>query len=312
VNEQPATHWVAVTESGFAWGMRFMYGLNRFFGRWPFRIVLVPVVVFYVLTHGLARRASLDYLRRLEAFSGAVGHRPGWRDVFRHLNSFAEMLLDKALAVGGRYPWDKVRFEGRELMLESLGQRRGGLLLTTHMGCLEACRLVAERRQGLTLNVLVHTGHAAKYNTVLKELDPNTQIKLLQVAEFDPSVAAMLSEKLGRGEFVVVAADRVPVAPGAKTITVPFLGAPARFPMGPWALAASLKCQVIFFSVVREAEGYRAHFERVADIVELPRGQREASVRPFVERYAQYLEGLCSRSPWDWYNFFPFWSDSGA
>jgi predicted LPLAT superfamily acyltransferase len=304
----PSTHWASVGEAGFIAGMKLLYAINRFLGRWPFRVALVPVVFWYLLTRRLARRSSREYLERLEAHTGALGRPPTWRDVFRHLVTFSESLLDKALAVGGRYPLDRLSFEGREVMLESLASRRGGVLLTCHMGTLEVCRLGAERRENLRLNVLVHTRHAARFNTLLQRLDSGSQIRLLQVTELDPAAAAMLSDRVDRGEFVVIAADRVPVAPGGRTVTVPFLGAPAAFPLGPWALAAALKCQVILFAVIHQGDGYRVSFERLAERIDLPRTGRDAAAKPYIQRYASWLEALCRRSPYDWFNFYPFWS----
>jgi predicted LPLAT superfamily acyltransferase len=159
------------------------------------------------------------------------------------------------------------------------------------------------------LNVLVHTRHAEQFNKMLSRLDPNTHVKLLQVTEFTPATAAMLAAKVEAGEFVVIAADRVPVSENGRTVVVPFLGAPAHFPLGPWVLASALRCQVVFFSVTHDVsgEGYLVEFERFAERVELPRGRRDEAAAAYVSRYAQKLEALCRRSPYDWFNFFPFW-----
>jgi predicted LPLAT superfamily acyltransferase len=67
----------------------------RVFGRLPFRLCLYPVVLYYWLTRGTARRASLDYLRRLHASRGVPARAPGRRASLAHLMFFAETLLDK-------------------------------------------------------------------------------------------------------------------------------------------------------------------------------------------------------------------------
>lgn len=304
VSEAPArtTHWAHVGEASFAFGTWILYAINKYLGRWPFRVVLAPVMLFYILRSGVQRRASREYFHRL-------GYAPSIFRSYKHLFGFAETLLDKVLAVAGQYPFSKIRYTGREVMVESMAQKRGGVLITAHMGCLEVCRLAAENKSGgPRLNVLVHTQNAERFNDVLKRLDPHTQVKLIQVTDVAPATAALLSEKVDAGEFVVIAGDRVPVSDSSgRTVSVPFLGSEAHFPIGPWVLASALKCQVILFSVLREDDTYRARFERLADRVELPRGKREEGAKQYATLFAQKLEGLCRAAPFDWFNFYPFW-----
>ena len=304
--EGRATHWGNISEAGFAFGTWFLYFVDRFLGRWPFRVALAPVLLFYVWRHQLARTSSREYFERL-------GLPASFGTTFRHIGAFAESLVDKAIAVSGRYPFHKLVFTGREVMLESLEAKRGGVLVTAHMGCLEVCRLAAERKNGPKLNVLVHTRHAERFNSVLQKLDPHSQVKLIQVTDVSPATAALLSQKVDAGEFVVITADRVPLSDtSGRTVTAPFLGREAHFPIGPWVLANALKCQVILFSVNREGESYRVRFERLAERVDLPRGRREEAAKEYVTRYAQKLEQLCRESPYDWFNFFPFWEPPRA
>lgn len=301
-----STHWGNIAEAGFAFGTWFLYFVDRFLGRWPFRVVLAPVLLFYVARHKLARTSSREYFERL-------GLPASFGTTYRHIGAFAESLVDKAIAVSGRYPFERLRFTGREVMLASLEEGKGGLLVTAHMGCLEVCRLAAERKHGPKLNVLVHTRNAEQFNSVLQRLSPDSQVKLLQVTDFSPATAAMLSQKVEAGEFVVITADRVPLSDASgRTVPAPFLGGIAHFPIGPWVLASALKCQVILFSVNREDDSYRVRFEKLADRVELPRGKREEAAAQYVERYAQKLEQLCRESPYDWFNFFPFWEPPRA
>jgi predicted LPLAT superfamily acyltransferase len=306
MSEGRRTHWANVSEAGFGLGVWLLYFVDRFLGRWPLRAVLAPVVLYYVLGNRVARQSSREYFARL-------GLEPSFAHTFRHIASFAESLLDKLLAVSGHYPFEKLRFSGREVMLESLAAGRGGVLVTAHLGCLEVCRIVAGRRKGLRLNVLVHTRNAETYNSVLRRLDPQTQLNLVQVSELGPGMAALLAQRVDAGEFVVITADRVPLSDtSGRTVVAPFLGADAHFPIGPWVLAAALKCQVILFSVVHEADTYHARFERLAERVDLPRAHREAAAAGYVRQYAQRLEALCRGAPYDWFNFFPFWEPPRA
>ena len=54
----PPRHWAAINELGGVKGMRLLFWIGRVGGRWPFRLVLYPVLGWYLLTKPAARRAS--------------------------------------------------------------------------------------------------------------------------------------------------------------------------------------------------------------------------------------------------------------
>lgn len=304
--EARPTHWANVGEATFVFGTWVLYFVDRFLGRWPFRVLLAPVLLFYVWRHRLARTSSQDYLRRL-------GLAPSVKNVFLHIGNFAESLMDKLLAVSNRFPFAKLKYSGREVMLESIAAGKGGVLVTAHMGCLEVARLASVHNKTAKLNVLVHTRNAERFNQILHRLNPNSQVRLIQVTDVSPATASMLASRVEAGEFVVLTADRVPPSDASgRTVPATFLGATAHFPIGPWVLAAALKCQVILFSVLREGNGYHARFEKLAEQVDLPRARRQESLERWVGLYAQKLEQLCRQSPFDWFNFFPFWEPPRA
>jgi len=310
VSTTTARHWASIGEATFVAGIRLLWGVHRVFGRTPFRLCVYPVVAWYWATSALARRSSLQYLQRLQAAHGTLGREPGWRDTLRHFLSFAETLLDKLLAISGRYPFDELRVEGREALDELLRGGRGALIVTAHVGCLELCRALADRRSGQALTVLVHTAHAPRFNRLLKRLDPHSAVELLQVTEMDAAGAVLLSERIERGALVAIVGDRVPVRL-SKTVQVPFLGVPAPFPQGAYVLASLLRCPLYFMGCVRVAGGrHLVRFECLAERVELPRGRREQAVAALAGRYVERLEALLQRSPFDWFNFFPFWDQT--
>ena len=51
-------HWAGFNEVSFVAGMRLLFWICRVFGRWPFRVVLYPVLLWYVLSKPRARRVS--------------------------------------------------------------------------------------------------------------------------------------------------------------------------------------------------------------------------------------------------------------
>ncbi|MGH6647954.1 acyltransferase [Aquabacterium sp.] len=302
-----APHWANLGENTFVAGIQVMFWVHRVLGRLPFLVCLYPIVFFYWATQSLARRSSLEYLQRLEAASGALGHAPGWRDTLAHFLAFADTILDKLLAVSGALDGRALRIEG-EAGLQALAKEgRGAIIVMGHVGCMELCRVNAERQRGLRLNVLVHTIHAERFNRLLQRLNPDSQVHLIQVSEVNPATAMLLADKVAQGEFVAIAGDRVPVR---QSMTVPadFLGESAPWPVGPYVLAALLKCPLYAMACVRNAGGeYVLQASCLAEQVTLPRRERQEAMAAYAQQFSHWLEALLAQAPLAWFNFFPFW-----
>ena len=304
---QPAgtRHWAAINEASFVGGMRLLFWVCRVFGRWPFRAVLYPVLLWYVATQPRARRVSSDYLRRAGSPSGLAG-------VLRHFGAFAEAILDKMLIWGGLFDYERVSLHGAEPLLEMIRQRRGALLVCSHLGNLDLCRAMSMQTPGLRITVLVHTRHAQAFNDMLARLDPRSQLNLMQVTEMTPATAMQLSERIGQGEFVVIAGDRVPVSSKPRVALAPFFGQQAAFPVGPYVMASALGCPLYALFAARQGERrgagrYELHFERLREQVSLPRRGREEALAALAADYASRLEHHARRAPLEWFNFYDFW-----
>lgn len=304
-----AVHWSRVGESTFVGGVWILFGVYRLFGRWPFRALLLPVVAWYWATRGLARRASREYLDQLAMQAGDAASR---RSSFLHLFRFADTLLDKLVATSGKLPRGAVRFEGVGAIEACIEAAQGGLFLTAHMGCLEALQAAAGWRKGLRISILVHTAHAERFNRVLARLNPGGHVRLLQVTALGPELALDLAKRVAAGEFLAIAADRIPLQ-GDRLVRAPFLGREAPFPAGPYLVASLLQCPVFVLTCTRavDGRGYDARVLRFAERVLLPRARREAALAEYAVRFAAALDAECRRSPYDWFNFYPFW-DQGT
>lgn len=301
-------HWSRIGEAGFVGGMKFMFALYRLCGRWPFRVALYPVLTWYVLTRAVARRASRDYLKRLYLHSHGTTPTPSLLNVLRHFAAFAEALVDKVLAWSDPDRLGDVTVTGREAVLQLLDAGRGGVFVVSHIGNFELCRAIARhRRRGIKLNIFVHTRHAARFNRVLRDLAPDSQLDLIQVTDFSPATAVMLSEKVERGEFIVIAGDRVPVSERGPVLQVDFLGASAPLPFGPYLLANMLRCPLISLIARREGEQSHINIRVLSDGVRLPRADRMGAATVLAQTYAEQMTHACLAAPFQWFNFFDFW-----
>ncbi|MFL9923326.1 acyltransferase [Herbaspirillum lusitanum] len=304
----PPRHWAQINEVSFVAGMRLLFFVYRLFGRLPFRLMLYPVLCWYMAGNRRAREASRSYLQQLTAYRPRPGLKADLRGVFRHFAAFGESLLDKMLLWGGLFKLDSVELKGLQTVSEAIASGRGGLMICTHLGNLELCRVMARQHPDLKLTVLVHTKHAQAFNRMLAQLDPRSQLNLMQVTEMNAATAVLLAEKVAQGEFVVIAGDRIPVSPNPRVALAPFLGRPAPFPIGPYVLASLMQCPVYLMFSRRTAGGAELSFEAFRERISLPRKQRQHILDELAADYAARLEAHCLQAPLQWFNFYDFWA----
>lgn len=315
-----ATHWSQIEERGIYYGLHTMLLTYKVFGRKTFLALLCPVIAYFFVFGGDARRASLQFLTRVyKSERGAVvfKHPPGWRESYAHMWSFGEAILDKLAAWVGEIDPSSVDFENVDIIEKLADSNRGGLLLVSHLGNSEVSRALGRLSLGRKMNVLVHTKHSANFNRVMQQVNPESTMSLIQVTDVNPAIAMMLSEKIAGGEFVVIVGDRTPVVRGSnggpqRVSWVPFLGHIAPFPQGPFILASLLKCPVQTMFCLKKNGRYRVVFEEFADVIEIPRKCREEILQKCVEKYAKRLENHCITNPYQWFNFFDFWLQAGT
>lgn len=303
------THWSRTPERGSLLGMQIMLASYRLLGRRGFSLLLYPVIGYFWLTGRAQREASRAYLARLETFAGAQGvvlpAEP--RSSFRHFLRFGEAALDKLAGWRGDITEQEVELVGAEHYQAAINSGKGVLLLGSHLGDLELCRALGSRKQGLRINALVFTRHAARFNALLKQINPDSHLNLIQVQELGADTAILLKEKLEQGEWVVIVGDRTSVTREKRVIWADFLGAPAPFPLGPFVLSSVLGCPVYLMFGLKEQGRFRVHFEPFADGQPLPRQGRQQILASRVQAYADRLQHHCLRAPLDWFNFFDFW-----
>jgi len=90
-----------------------------------------------------------------------------------------------------------------------------------------------------------------------------------------------------------------------------FFGREAAFPQGPLLLAHSLRVPVMLLAGLYE--GGRRYVIHVEPFCDEPRGDRAARaawIGEWAQRYAERLEHFCRTAPYNWFNFYDFWSRS--
>lgn len=294
--------WARTPERGSPFVLRLMVRIALGLGWRAGHALLHPITLFYLTTAPAAqKRAARRYLTR------ALGHDATWRDLWRLYFCFASTMLDRVFLLTGRIGGYEVQVTGLGTLRDAAARGQGLVLLGAHMGSFEALRAVGGAGAPVEVRMLMHTDRGSASDALFDSLDPTRASSVIPLGRPDSMLAA--SEVLDRGGVVGLLADRA--ARGERMLRVPFLGAEASFPGGPMALAAVLKAPVVLgFGLWLGPRRYVLHFEPFAEVVALPRVDREAALRDWTARYAARLGEVCREHPYNWFNFFDFWEEA--
>lgn len=283
--------WTTTRERGAVPLIRLAAWLAIRLGRPAALLLTLPVCGWFFLVSTRARTASRAYLTR-------VLDRPSTlADQWRHFHAFAICVLDRVLLLNDRLDVFRISVQGGDLVSDVMARGEGCFLFGAHLGSFEVIRAVGRISARAKMTLVMYQDNARKTNAVLNAINPALAIEIIALGR--PGSMLAIRDRLNDGHFVGILADRS--LNGERTERLPFLGAEARFPVGPFRLAALLRRPVILMDGVYHGDGrYEISFETLSD--------GTVSVEDMIRRYVSWLERRCRRAPYNWFNFFDFWA----
>jgi predicted LPLAT superfamily acyltransferase len=292
--------WMQRPERGSSHLLKLMTRLSLWLGR-PFgRLLLHPIVLYFLLFSPAGRASSRSYLTR-------VLNRPArFADLYRHFHCFAAVLLDRIYLLNQRFDLFEFEIEGEELIRKAIAQGNGVFLIGAHIGSFEALRALGQKESGLQVAMAMFEENARKILAVLFAINPALKQDVISLGQIDSML--QINACLDQGTMVGMLADRSLGEDDVKP--VPLLGDIAYLPTGPFRMAAIMRRPVLFMAGLHlGGNRYRLIFRPLADFSEVASGQRKKVLDQALLHYAGLLEECCRIAPYNWFNFFDFWQE---
>ncbi len=301
MNVSAPADWTQREERGSRAALTLMRWLSLGLGRRVSRLALPFIALYFLIAAPAARRASRHYLTR------ALGRPATWFDVLRHFHTFAATVHDRAYLLNDRFDEFAIEIEAADEVDRAL-ETGGVFLVGAHFGSFEvlraATRSAAAEGRRYDVTMVMYEDNARRIGAALAALNPRATPHIIALGQADAML--QVRQSLDDGELVGFLADRT--LGEQPTVSVPFLGATAPFPVSAFRLAALLRRRVLLMQgIYLGGRRYRVRFAPLADFANVD-GSRDAAVREAVLRFAAELEQACRAHPYNWFNFFDFWS----
>ncbi|MGH8495494.1 MAG: acyltransferase [Gammaproteobacteria bacterium] len=293
--------WRDRPEAGTVFGIRILERIAVLLGRRALHLALLPVTLYFLAVRGAERRASRAFLARISGRPASIGQ------VFEHFLTFARMSADRFFFLTDRDGSVPVRYHGLDALRRLIDEGRGGIFLGSHIGSFEAARTIGAREPALVMRIVLDRAVNSKLMGRLAAANPAFAESVIDPEQPAASFGLKVAEALGSGRWVGFLADRY--RPGDRTVHCDFLGSRAKFPLGPFLIAAAFRTPVVCLFPLCVNGRYEVHFEIMSEAFTVPREDRNARLGGQVQAYADRLAAHVRRAPCNWFNFYDFWAD---
>ena len=285
------------TTYGNEWMHKWLIRLLRYIDT---RVLYIFVAVFVIpvcLMLNPSRGIAYRFFRRRMGYGRM---KSAWKTYVNHC-LFGHVVIDKfAMYAGKRF---NIEIDNNDLFLDLATQREGFVQLSAHIGNYEIAgySLVAESKR---MNALVFAGEKASVMKNRDKMFADTNISMIAIQK-DMSHLFEIDNALTNGEIVSMPADRINGS--HKFIEHDFIGAKARFPLGPFSVATMRSLNVLAVNVMKTSlKSYKIY---VTPLIYDKEASRQEQISQLSEAYVAELEKRVREYPTQWYNYFEFWNN---
>lgn len=278
-------------------GYRIFVWVLKTFGVLPAYFLLRVVVLYYLFfSYKASRQIYLLYRQKL-----GYGRFSSLLKLYNNYFLLGQSIIDKVVLMSGIKNKFSFHFDGEENLLKITDMKKGGILLSAHIGNWDVAGHLFTRLQ-TPINIVLYDAEHERIKEYLEGVTGKRNMNIIVIKD-DLSHIYAISNAFEKNELVCMHADRF--LPGNKTVTTKFLGQDAKFPMGPFLLAATFKVPVSYVFACKED---KLHYHLFAsEIKDYSNFGKEEMIAGMLSDYAGEMEQKIKKYPEQWFNYFNFW-----
>ncbi|MCV9932246.1 lipid A biosynthesis acyltransferase [Flavobacterium sp. LS1R47] len=221
------------------------------------------------------------------------------RMVFKSYYVFGQTIIDKVSISAGMREKFTYEFDGIESLKKLIAEKKGGILISAHIGNFEIAEHFFEEIDiNFRINLITTD---LEHSDIKKYLESVTQKPTVQhiIIKDDLSHVFEINAALDRNELICFTGDRY--LEGSKSLSEKLLGQETNFPAGPFLIASRLKVPVVFVYAMKEPKLHYHLYAREAIV-------KYRDEKGLLKAYIENVESMLEKYPLQWFNYFDFWN----
>jgi len=217
---------------------------------------------------------------------------------------FGQVLVDKIAVLSGCAKNFTYTHEGIQHIIN---MKEGGFLIGAHMGNWEIAGELLDKFS-VKVNILMYEAERVQIKKLLDNVQTEKKMNIIPILD-DFSHLLLIQQALDRNELIVLHGDRF--LENSKSIKILFFEKLARFPYGPFYLAAKFKKPISFVFAIKESKKHYHFFaSEPKDYPVLSSISKQYEVVSSIAvDYVCLLEKMVKENPTQWFNFYDFWEE---
>jgi predicted LPLAT superfamily acyltransferase len=245
-------------------------------------VLLYFVASYYFLFLKKSNRAISYYFKERLKYSNFKSKKM----VFKSYYTFGQTIIDKISISAGMRNKFTYEFDGIEILKNLLAEKKGGVLISAHIGNFE----IAEHFLGdididFQINLVTTDLEHSAIKNYLESVTQKPTVKFIIIKD-DLSHIFEINAALANNELVCFTGDRY---------------FEAHFPAGPFLIASRLKVPVVFVYVMKEPNLHYHLYAREAVV-------KHRDEKALLKSYIESVESMLQKYPLQWFNYFDFWN----
>jgi predicted LPLAT superfamily acyltransferase len=279
---------------GTVFGYRIFIFLIQYGGVRPAYFLLRFVTFYYFLFASKPKKILINFYQK----ALGVNINTARNLCRRNFYFLGQTLVDRTAFLLGKGNVFSHDFENENFLVEMQEQKKGGILISAHIGNWETAGNLLKSRVSSTIHVLMVDAEAKKLKQYLDSSTGGSQFSIITVKD-DLSHIVKVNNALAANDLIAMHGDRY--LPGTKTIELDFLGGRAKFPYGPFLLASRFNAPVTFVFALK-ANDFHYELSATMPITEKKLPEEIAAL------YVNELEKKVKKYPEQWFNYYDFYS----
>ena len=281
-------------------GYRIFVSVLKNFGVIPAYWLLRVVALYFWLFSYKSSRPLFHYFHEKMGY----GTMKSLRMLYTNYYRLGQTLIDKVAVMAGIRNKFTYHFDGEENLHKIVALKKGGLLLSAHLGNWEIAGHLFTRLS-TRINIVMYDGEHRKIKNYLEQVTGKRNMNIIVIKD-DISHIYAINDAFKNNELVCMHADRFLV--GNKSIAVNFLGEPANFPIGPFVLAATFKVPVSYVFAFKETATHYHFF--ASEMKQYHVDTKDKAIQNILNDFVGQMEQKVKQYPEQWFNYYNFWQQS--